>query len=155
MSLGRERSPQARTVFLVTLAAVFKELISWSLALRSCRLRNLPISSALNYLLSAASTALDGAGLLCGVLKHFLQRGINCPKVLVATHFHDLFREDLLDPDISPISFRHMQVMFTSSNGTVLDSHMDTSELDEVSQNRHCLGERKVGAGEKITYLYR
>jgi DNA mismatch repair protein MSH5 len=116
---------------------------------------DLPILSALNYFLSAASTAvLDGAGLLCGVLKHFLQRGINCPKVLVATHFHDLFREDLLDPDLSPISFRHMQVMFTSSNGTVLNNHMDTSELDDVSQDNEA-GKRKVGVGEKITYLYR
>jgi DNA mismatch repair protein MSH5 len=101
------------------------------------------------------ATSSDGAGLLCGVLKHFLQRGVNCPKVLVATHFHDLFREDLLDPETSPISFRHMQVMFSSSNGTVIHNLLDTSELDDVSQDRNGPGERKVGVGEKITYLYR
>lgn len=75
----------------------------------------------------------------------------------MATHFHDLFREDLLDPDLSPISFCHMQVMFTSSNGTALNNRMDTSELDGVSQDDHShqVGRRKVGVGEKITYLYR
>ena len=110
----------------------------------------------INNLLSVASNAvLDGAGLLCGVLKHFLQRGIDCPKVLVATHFHDLFGEDLLDPDLSPISFRHMQVMFTSNNGTVLNNRMDTSEPGDDSQDNHKEGRRQVGVREKITYLYR
>jgi DNA mismatch repair protein MSH5 len=111
--------------------------------------------SGLSPLGHSRATFLDGAGLLCGVLKHFLQRGDNCPKVLVATHFHDLFREDLLDPETSHITFRHMQVMFTSRNGTALDNPLDTSELDDVSQDRNGPGERKVGAGEKITYLYR
>ncbi|KAF8240506.1 hypothetical protein L208DRAFT_1420391 [Tricholoma matsutake] len=97
---------------------------------------------------------LSTGSLLCGVLKHFLQCGINCPKVLVATHFHDLFREDLLDPDLSPISFRHMQVMFMSSNDTILNSCMDTSELVDIYQDDHSC-RHKVGIGEKITYLYR
>ena len=48
-----------------------------------------------------------------------------------------------------------MQVMFTSRNGIVLDNLMDTSDLDDVSLDSHGVGERKVGAGEKITYLYR
>jgi len=102
-------------------------------------------------------TAVDGAGLFCGVLKHFLQLGSDCPKVLAATHFHDLFREDLLDPHMTSISFRHMEVMFTSSNGTVLDSHtpLDTSELDNIIQDTQNSSERKTHPGEKITYLYR
>ena len=103
----------------------------------------------------------DGAGLFCGVLRHLLDRGANCPKVLVATHFHDVFNEDLFDPTDIPVSFRHMQVMFTSSAGAGVEPSADapsagarsaaagagTGEVDVVS--------RKVGSAEKITYLYR
>lgn len=78
------------------------------------------------------------------MIRHLLGRGSECPKVLVATHFHDVFREDLLDPASLPISFRHMQVMFTGSDGRILDG-------DEHGTER----ERKVLPGDKITYLYR
>ncbi|KAL1682284.1 DNA mismatch repair protein MutS [Schizophyllum commune] len=59
-----------------------------------------------------------GAGLFCGVLKHLLDRGPDCPKVMAATHFHDVFREDLLDPESVPIAFLHMQVMFEKEDTT-------------------------------------
>jgi DNA mismatch repair protein MSH5 len=106
----------------------------------------------------------DGAGLFCGVLKHLLDRGSNCPKVLAATHFHDVFRADLLDPTLVPISFLHMQVMFTTNSGTVLDGGNSPDIGDGLSTPRNTLehvsqdgegGDRKVTPGEKITYLYR
>lgn len=103
----------------------------------------------------------DGAGLFCGVLKHLLDRGSNCPKVLAATHFHDVFREDLLDYESIPISFCHMQVMFTSIDGVVLDGGSSAgsngtprSGVEFASQDGR-ENVRKVGPGEKITYLYR
>jgi hypothetical protein len=34
------------------------------------------------------SPSVDGTGLFCGVVKHLLGRGVGCPKVLIATHFH-------------------------------------------------------------------
>ncbi|KAJ7935731.1 DNA mismatch repair protein MutS [Mycena leptocephala] len=99
---------------------------------------------------------LDGAGLFCGVLKHLLNRGPNCPKVLAATHFHDVFREDLLDPDTVPITFLHMQVMFTSSSGQILDPNsphrLVKPTLDSAAGSQDAHDARK---GEKITYLYR
>jgi DNA mismatch repair protein MSH5 len=100
--------------------------------------------------------AADGAGLLCGVLKHLLNRGPECPKVLAATHFHDVFREDLLDPDMATISFQHMQVMFTSSDGTSIEGNtsLDLTRLDDVNQDRQ-FNEHNVRTGEKITYLFR
>ncbi|KAJ7784480.1 DNA mismatch repair protein MutS [Mycena metata] len=108
---------------------------------------------------SFLSLFLDGAGLFCAVLKHLLNRGPNCPKVLAATHFHDVFREDLLDPDAVPITFLHMQVMFTSPTGQLLDSnsphHLVKPTLDSASTatgQDTALGVKK---GEKITYLYR
>jgi DNA mismatch repair protein MSH5 len=86
----------------------------------------------------------DGAGLFCGVLQHLLHRGSQCPKVLVATHFHDIFSRDIFDPDSLPITFCHMQVMFTA----VAPSTIDGSGFERLSE---------VGgpSKEKITYLYR
>lgn len=99
--------------------------------------------------LSGLTLELDGAGLFCGVLQHLLNRGDRCPKVLVATHFHDVFHKGLLDPSKAPISFRHMQVMFTSSNGLILDT--DSHTTSRGSEDRV----HNSGPGEKITYLYR
>ncbi|KAF8194135.1 hypothetical protein BJ912DRAFT_924219 [Pholiota molesta] len=93
----------AQSAFMIDLAQV-------SLALRNCTPRSLLL--------------LDEFGK--GTLS--TGSGSECPKVLVATHFHDVFNEELFDPENIPVSFRHMQVMFTSST---------------------------VRAAEKITYLYR
>jgi len=40
----------------------------------------------------------DGAGLGCGVFEHFLSLGVNRPKVLGATHFHEIFENGFLKP---------------------------------------------------------
>ena len=102
----------------------------------------------------------DGAGLFCGVLQHLLKRGSNCPKVLIATHFHDVFNEELLDPEQIPVSFRHMQVMFTTSAGAIVES--DSHDTSAISASPSIsiatcddLKPTKIGPAEKITYLYR
>lgn len=92
----------------------------------------------------------DGAGLLYGVLKHFINSGADCPKVLATTHFHELFAENLLDPHSLPITFVHMQVLITSSSGEILEAGTPDETKDEDTQDL-----RMVGPGEKITYLYR
>lgn len=96
-------------------------------------------------------TCSDGAGLFCGVLIHLLNRGRDCPKVLVASHFHDVFRKDLFDPHKFPITFVHMKVLFASSTGDVLgaDSVCGPDSSEESSISRAPL------PGEKIMYLYR
>ena len=68
----------------------------------------------------------DGAGLAAGVFEHLLQRGADSPKVLGATHFHEIFETGFLRPRAS-LSFAHMQVRVDAS----------ASELDN-----------------QITYLY-
>ncbi|KAL2059622.1 hypothetical protein ABVK25_000915 [Lepraria finkii] len=40
----------------------------------------------------------DGAGLACGVFEHFLSLGDERPKVLGATHFHEIFEYGFLKP---------------------------------------------------------
>ncbi|KAG6837182.1 hypothetical protein H0H93_013409 [Arthromyces matolae] len=96
----------------------------------------------------------NGAGLFCGVLQHLLNRGKECPKVIAATHFHDVFCEGLLDPHRLRISFRHMEVMLTSSDGSVLPVPVE-SDTDTDANAASDQGVGRVGGGEKITYLYR
>ncbi|KAF9554712.1 hypothetical protein CPC08DRAFT_744416 [Agrocybe pediades] len=157
----RESVSKVQSAFMIDLAQV-------SLALRNCTARSLVILDEFGKgtLSTGSSSFLDswlryGAGIFCGVLRHLLNRGVNCPKVLIATHFHDLFNEDLLDPQAVPVSFRHMQVMFTSSTGAELESSAlhnthagrDTSPTS-VSRDED-MNSVRVGPTEKITYLYR
>lgn len=51
----------------------------------------------------------DGAGLAAGLFEHLLQRGSECPKVLGATHFYEIFENGFLPPQPA-LSFAHMEV---------------------------------------------
>ncbi|KAL2043280.1 hypothetical protein N7G274_003586 [Stereocaulon virgatum] len=68
----------------------------------------------------------DGAGLACGVFEHFLSLGDKRPKVLGATHFHEIFENGFLKPRPS-LAFGYMEV-----------------RLDREAQD----------LGDQITYLY-
>ena len=51
----------------------------------------------------------DGAGLACGMLRHLLELGSERPKVMVATHFHEIFEMGHLT--VQPnLEFAHMEV---------------------------------------------
>ena len=52
---------------------------------------------------------LDGAGLACGVFEHFLTLGDDRPKVLGATHLHEIFENGFLKPRAS-LTFGYMEV---------------------------------------------
>lgn len=51
----------------------------------------------------------DGAGLACGVFEYFLSLGDKRPKVLGATHFHEIFENGFLQPR-PHLSFGHMEI---------------------------------------------
>lgn len=51
----------------------------------------------------------DGAGLCCGVLEYLLSLGANRPKVLAATHFHEIFENGFLE-ERPELSFGHMEI---------------------------------------------
>jgi DNA mismatch repair protein MSH5 len=55
------------------------------------------------------TNAADGAGLACGVFEHFLSLGPERPKVLGATHFHEIFESGALKGR-SELAFGHMEV---------------------------------------------
>jgi len=68
----------------------------------------------------------DGAGLCCGVFDYFLNLGVQRPKVLGATHFHEIFENGYLQEG-PELSFGHMEVR--------IDTHAENIE-------------------DQITYLY-
>ncbi|KAK2732696.1 MutS protein msh5 [Myotisia sp. PD_48] len=51
----------------------------------------------------------DGAGLACGLFEYILSMKHECPKVLAATHFHEIFEEGFLEPR-PELEFGHMEV---------------------------------------------
>ncbi|KAF8442923.1 DNA mismatch repair protein MutS [Boletus edulis BED1] len=136
----RESVSKIQSAFMIDLNQV-------SFALRNCTSKSLILLDEFGK----GTVATDGAGLFCGVLNHLLNRGQDCPKVLVASHFHEVFRKDLLDPHKLPITFVHMQVLFASSTGDVLNADgvggSDSGEESSIS--------RVPKPGEKIMYLYR
>ncbi|KAJ6605673.1 DNA mismatch repair protein MutS [Mycena sp. CBHHK59/15] len=143
----RESVSKAQSAFMIDLNQV-------SLALRNSTARSL-------ILLDEFGKGTLSTGSYASLL-HFLNRGPNCPKVLAATHFHDVFKEGRLDPDAVPITFLHMQVMFTSSSGHVLDAGSSHDPVkpwatleSAASPDAPDRGDRRAVPGEKITYLYR
>ena len=93
----------------------------------------------------------DGAGLFCGVIKHLLNRGRECPIVLAATHFHEALNEEMLSPTQLPISFVHMAVLLTTDDGDILNYH-DSSVLDFNNSQDRNIGLRP---GDGVTYLFK
>ncbi|EHK98892.1 putative MutS protein like protein [Glarea lozoyensis 74030] len=59
------------------------------------------------------TNAHDGAGLSCGVLEYFLSLENKRPKVLAATHFHEIFANGFL-PERPELGFGHMEVQVDS-----------------------------------------
>lgn len=53
--------------------------------------------------------AADGAGLACAVFEHFLNLGNMRPKVVAATHFHEIFENGFL-ANFPRLEFFHMEV---------------------------------------------
>ena len=62
----------------------------------------------------------DGAGLAAGVFEHLLQRGADCPKVIGATHFHEIFESGFLPPRPA-LGFGHMEVQVDDAQSIVED----------------------------------
>lgn len=76
------------------------------------------------------TNAADGAGLAAAVFDYLLSLGDKCPKVLAATHYHEIFEAGFLAPRAG-LQFAHMEIRI--DRGAV---------------------ERQRDAEEQITYLY-
>ncbi|KAL8631563.1 hypothetical protein Q9189_002669 [Teloschistes chrysophthalmus] len=62
----------------------------------------------------------DGAGLACGLFEYFLGLGARRPKVLGATHFHEIFENGFLQPR-PHLSFGHMEIQVDEEAEAVED----------------------------------
>ncbi|KAL8942309.1 MAG: hypothetical protein Q9211_001455 [Gyalolechia sp. 1 TL-2023] len=62
----------------------------------------------------------DGAGLACGLFEHFLSLDVERPKVLGATHFHEIFENGFLLPR-PQLAFGHMEVRIDMEAETAED----------------------------------
>ncbi|KAI0643124.1 DNA mismatch repair protein MutS [Trametes meyenii] len=132
----KESVSKVQSAFMIDLNQV-------SLALRNCTARSLVLLDEFGK----GTLSTDGAGLFCGVLVHLLATGAFCPKVVASTHFHELFREELLSPYMLPVTFLHMQVLLAagSEEGSTVPESLDD---DEASTAR-------IPSNDKITYLYK
>ena len=66
------------------------------------------------------TNASDGAGLCCGVFQYLLDLGVHRPKVLAATHFHEIFVNGFLQ-DRPELTFGHMEVRVDTQAEAVED----------------------------------
>lgn len=83
--------------------------------------------SFLEFIHTSNGLITDGAGLACGIFEYLLNLGDNRPKVVAATHFHEIFENGFLEPR-PELQFGHMEV-----------------QVDERSRE----------IGDQITYLYK
>ncbi len=58
-------------------------------------------------------TSIDGAGLACAIFEYLLGLGIEAPKVLGASHFHEIFENGFLKPRRT-LRFGHMEIRIDS-----------------------------------------
>ena len=105
----RETVSRNQSAFLIDLQQV---AIAMSLATR----RSLVVIDEFGK----GTKATDGAGLACGLFEYFLGLGPQRPKVLGATHFHEIFENGFLQ-ERSTLSFGHMEVRVDTNAEVVED----------------------------------
>ncbi|RHZ76807.1 hypothetical protein Glove_192g13 [Diversispora epigaea] len=98
----RETISKIQSAFMIDLQQI-------SIGLRNSTSRSLLIFDEFGKG-TGSTDGLDGAGLFCGVMEHLLKRGRNCPKVIAATHFHEIFENNLLSNSL-PITLVTMEIV--------------------------------------------
>jgi len=118
----RETVSKPQSAFMIDMQQI-------AMALNTCTRHSLLIIDEFGK----GTDSCDGAGLAAGVFHHLLSLGVHCPKVLAATHFHEIFEHSgghLFDHRPS-LALAHMEV------------RVDKKE------------KRKAGDhGSEVTYLY-
>ncbi|CAI6250959.1 unnamed protein product [Periconia digitata] len=94
----RETVSRSQSTFMI-------DLQQMSLALNLASRRSLLIVDEFGK----GTDSSDGAGLAAAILTHLLGLGADSPKVLAATHFHEIFENNLL-PQSPQLAFGHMEV---------------------------------------------
>ncbi|CAG8583268.1 1562_t:CDS:10 [Funneliformis caledonium] len=95
----RETVSKIQSAFMIDLQQI-------SIALRNSTSRSLLIFDEFGK----GTGSTDGAGLFCGVVEYLLNLGRDCPKVIAATHFHEIFENNILSQTL-PITLNTMEIM--------------------------------------------
>ncbi|KAF1930781.1 mismatch repair protein 5 [Didymella exigua CBS 183.55] len=105
----RETVSRTQSAFVIDLQQI-------SLALNLATRRSLLVIDEFGKGIDAS----DGAGLACAVMEYLLSLGNENPKVIGATHFHEIFEMGLLRPR-SALSFGHLEVKVDADKSEVDD----------------------------------
>ncbi|KAF2120478.1 muts domain V-domain-containing protein [Lophiotrema nucula] len=108
----RETVSRIQSAFMIDLQQV-------SLALSLATRRSLLIIDEFGK----GTESSDGAGLAAAVFEYLLSLGNDCPKVVGATHFHEIFESGLFKPRPG-LSFGHMEVRVDTAASQVEDQIM-------------------------------
>ncbi|KAF2131755.1 hypothetical protein P153DRAFT_429981 [Dothidotthia symphoricarpi CBS 119687] len=105
----RETVSRVQSAFMIDLQQI-------SLALNLATRRSLLIIDEFGK----GTESSDGAGLACAVMEHLISLGNERPKVIGATHFHEIFEMGFLKPRPA-LAFGHMEVRVDSEASEVND----------------------------------
>ncbi|XPS97973.1 hypothetical protein M3J09_007189 [Ascochyta lentis] len=105
----RETVSRAQSAFMIDLQQI-------SLALNLATRRSLLIIDEFGK----GTDASDGAGLACAVMEYLLSLAHERPKVIGATHFHEIFETGLLKPRPT-LAFGHLEVKVDTEKSQVND----------------------------------
>jgi DNA mismatch repair protein MSH5 len=122
----RETVSKMQSAFMIDLQQI-------ALAMNHCTRRSLVVIDEFGK----GTDSCDGAGLAAGVLEHFLSLGLESPKVLAATHFHEIFDENFLKNDIA---LCHMEVRVDQNGKRRLGDHVsEVTYLYNLREGRSTL----------------
>lgn len=113
--MTQETVSKAESAFMIDIQQV-------AFAINSCTRRSLIIIDEFGK----GTDTCDGAGLAAGAFLHLLSLRQDCPKVLAATHFHEIFDLGLFE-DITRLAFYHMEVYL--ANGAKRETAKDKIEV--------------------------
>ena len=127
-----ETASKPHSAFMIDLQQV-------GLALNVCTPRSLIVIDEFGK----GTDTCDGAGLMAGVLQHIVELGTETPKVLAATHFHEIFGLGLFDEATEPgLRHAHMQVR--------VDRNHALTEVKGKNKQKRGFAQ----PAEEVTYLY-
>jgi DNA mismatch repair protein MSH5 len=118
--MTRETVSKNQSAFMIDLQQI-------AVALNSCTRRSLIVIDEFGK----GTDTCDGAGLAAGVFLHLTSLGNEVPKVLAATHFHEIFDIGLFENN-PRIAFAHMQVHLESE----VNQHDHVTYLYQLKEGR-------------------
>lgn len=139
----RDSASRMQSSFMADLGQV-------SHALRNCTSRSLILLDEFGK----GTLSNDGAALFAATIRYLLKQGIDCPRVLATTHFHDVFRRGCLPPEL-PYKASHMQIFLDESylEADASPGSRSSTSTAATSDVRRTIPTRDIK--DSITFLYR